>query len=298
MFELSSVKDGLLKQSIGGDVYNTAVYLKRVFPSVDAGLFTCVGHDSISDSMLAQFNAEGLNNSLINQSDNLIPGAYLINTDDEGERTFVYWRDNSAARQVMKNMTHAQAKNLEDVDMFFFSGISLAILPEEDLSAFFELVTKLKSAGCKIVFDPNYRARLWQTPAKAKQAFEQSFELSDLLLPGVDDFKQLYQLETGQQIQAFLASYSIDEVVIKDGPQMVTCIKGSQTYNIEITPVNHVVDTTSAGDSFNGVYLGARLSGMTIEESVKLAAQAAAIVIQYSGAIVPKQSFTLSRPAA
>ncbi|MEC8230845.1 MAG: PfkB family carbohydrate kinase, partial [Pseudomonadota bacterium] len=47
-------------------------------------------------------------------------------------------------------------------------------------------------------------------------------------------------------------------------------------------------DTTSAGDAFNGVYLGSRLNDLTISRSVELAAKAAGTVIQHRGAIIPR----------
>nr|WP_261348255.1 carbohydrate kinase family protein [Alteromonas oceanisediminis] len=59
-----------------------------------------------------------------------------------------------------------------------------------------------------------------------------------------------------------------------------------------VIPAKNVVDTTSAGDAFNGVYLGARLEGRTIADSVQLASAAASIVIQHPGAIIPVDVFT------
>jgi 2-dehydro-3-deoxygluconokinase len=56
-------------------------------------------------------------------------------------------------------------------------------------------------------------------------------------------------------------------------------------------PVTNVVDTTSAGDSFNGVYLGARISGEAVTVAVHLAAKSAALVIQHRGAIIPLAVF-------
>ena len=55
--------------------------------------------------------------------------------------------------------------------------------------------------------------------------------------------------------------------------------------------VENVVDTTSAGDSFNGVYLGARLEGHSVVDSIALASKAAGFVIQHKGAIVDKTAY-------
>lgn len=296
MVELSRVNANTLKQGFGGDVYNTGVYLKRVFNSTEVGLMSCLGTDALSQQMAAAFNAENIHTHFLRYSEKHIPGAYLINTDEQGERTFVYWRDNSAARQIIRNLDEALSKDLENLDMFFFSGISLAILPESDRYEFFRLLAKLKKAGVSIVFDPNYRARMWRSPEYAINAFEQAYALSDILLPGIDDFKQLYQLNSVKQIKDFCRDFKLSELIIKDGARSVTAITADQNIEIAVKPVDRVVDSTSAGDSFNGVYLGARLNGISIKHSVELASQVAAIVVQHPGAIVPSSLFdSLSR---
>ena len=48
-----------------------------------------------------------------------------------------------------------------------------------------------------------------------------------------------------------------------------------------------VVDTTAAGDSFNGAYLGALLTGKTQAEALSAGHACAAHVVGHPGAIVP-----------
>ncbi|WP_026052745.1 sugar kinase [Gayadomonas joobiniege] len=291
MLELSRLDADTLKQNFGGDVFNTAVYLKRIFANTETSLLTCVGQDALSEQMLQAFANEGLNNKLVSRDQKLIPGAYLINTDEAGERTFVYWRSASAARQVIRYLDEAELKQLDELDMFFFSGISLAILPHSDRYEFFHILARLKKAGVKIVFDPNYRARMWRSVDDAKNAFEQAFSVADILLPGIDDFNQLYQLNNASEIMAFCKYYEFSELIIKDGARSVTCVSGRDIREVDVTPADTVVDSTAAGDSFNGIYLGARLNGLAIEQAVQLASQVASLVVQYKGAIVPKQIF-------
>ena len=53
-------------------------------------------------------------------------------------------------------------------------------------------------------------------------------------------------------------------------------------------PVTEVLDTTAAGDSFNGGYLGALLSGKGQVAALEAGHVLAARVVQYRGAIIPK----------
>jgi len=291
MLELRQAKDGIMKQSFAGDTFNTAVYMKRIFAQQDIAFMTAVGQDTISQQMVSACRSENLNDQHIFAKSDRNPGIYLVQTDEQGERSFLYWRDSSAAKQVMQYVDQAAIDELCKADLFFFSGISIAILEPQDRDAFWAMLGQLKEAGVKIGFDPNYRLRLWNSADEAKAEFAKAYAASDIMMPGVDDFKQLYDIETLEDILVFCQPFEIAELVLKNGPQSVYCQLHGQLTHVPITPVTHVVDTTSAGDSFNGVYLGARLAGLNITSSVELAAASAAIVIQHPGAIAPIDAF-------
>lgn len=280
-----------LKQSFAGDVFNTAVYLKRVFSEMQVNLITAVGTDELSSNMVEYFAQQDIATDFVYRSNDKIAGLYSIKTDSEGERTFTYWRENSAARDVMKFIDVSETEKMLQGDMFFFSGISLAVITPEDRPKFWQMIKQLKAAGLNIVFDPNYRARMWESVEEAQQQFNKAFTLSNIALPGIDDFKQLYNLTTAEEVIEFCKPYAFDELVIKNGEKGIVSVKNSTIQNIEITPVELVVDTTSAGDSFNGVFLGARSAGINTIDAIKLASASAAVVIQHKGAIVDQEAF-------
>ena len=289
--ESSKTFSKVMKQSFAGDVFNTAVYLKRTFNDMNAHIVTAVGNDNFSLDMLQYFENENIGTDLVFKSDTKIPGLYAIQLDEHGERSFTYWRNDSAARQVMQHIGDKEISALSQGDMFFFSGISLAVVEPSARKSFWAMIEQLKSAGVKIVFDPNYRARLWDSLEQAKEQFEQAFHLADVLLPGVDDFEQLYSITTSEDVYDFCKPYQFEELVIKNGEAGIFCYADEQVYHFPIKPVENVVDTTSAGDSFNGVYLGARVKGHNISSAVELASKAAGFVIQHHGAIVETNAY-------
>jgi 2-dehydro-3-deoxygluconokinase len=287
MIEMRQTADGSLAQSFAGDVYNAAVYLKRTCPNINARLSTCIGQDKMSEAMLSAVNAENIGTDLILKDQVKIPGLYWVHTDAKGERSFTYWRNDSAAKRTVAHFTFTYEEQLAKADMFFFSGISLAIIEPPLREAFWEMVKKIKAAGVKIVFDPNYRPQIWSCVEDTISEYEKAFAYADIALPGIEDMEMLYGINNAEDTVAFFQQFNIEELIIKDGANTIQVLHFEKTYLIPITPVEHVVDTTSAGDSFNGAYLGARLNGQTIEESVRAGAVMAGIVIQHPGAIIP-----------
>ncbi|MBB1443487.1 sugar kinase [Pseudoalteromonas sp. SG43-3] len=298
MVELRAMSAATLHQSFAGDVYNSAVYLKRCFPQVTTSVVTALGQDNLSKKMLERFESEKINTQLVFAHDTKVPGMYYIETDEHGERSFIYWRNDSAAKKVVDFLDADALEQLSQGDMFFFSGISLAIIEESAREDFWKVVKQLKDAGVKIVFDPNYRARLWNSVEETKEQYHLAFTFADITLPGVEDLTTLYGVHSVEAVVEYLKPYQIEEIVVKNGPESVVTKEGDTLQSHTIVPVKNVVDTTSAGDAFNGVYLGARLSDKSISSAVQLAAKAAGTVIQQPGAIAPKDIFQLAMAEA
>ncbi len=291
MIELLQNNGVINEQGFAGDFYNTAVYLKRLFPAISTRLLSAVGQDEMSGKMLKTFENENLDIQHVFKLADQQPGIYVVQTDDEGERSFLYWRENSAARQVIKSLSDEVIKTLSEDDIFFFSGISLAVITPDDLAEFWRCIDKLKSAGVKIAFDLNYRPKLWASKEEAQEQFNLAFQASEILLPGVDDFSSIFDIDTLEGVIEYFTRYEFDELIIKNGEKSVECLSASGQETVAVTTVENVIDTTSAGDSFNGAYLGARMSGKSIAASVELAVDVAGFVIQHKGAIVSRQAF-------
>lgn len=291
MVELIQSSSQEMHQSFAGDVYNTAVYLKRAFNDIEVGLVTAIGADEMSQRMLDTFKQEQVSCDHVFQSSEYLPGLYSIETDEQGERSFAYWRNNSAARQVMQFVDKDVIDQLSKGDVFFFSGISVAVVDSKYNGALWGMITELKFKGVQIIFDPNYRARLWNSPKEAKDQFEFAFSLADIVLPSVDDFSTLYGLNSAEQVHQFFDTYTFKELVVKNGEKGLYVVTNGEVQHYQNQPVEKVVDTTSAGDSFNGLYVGARALGLDTKTSIELASKAAAFVIQHRGAIVPREEF-------
>ena len=99
MVELSRRADGAFNLAVGGDTFNTAIYLARLGARV--GYMTAVGDDPYSTLILDTATAEGVGADWVSVVEGRMPGLYLIETQ-EGERSFWYWRDRAPAREVFE----------------------------------------------------------------------------------------------------------------------------------------------------------------------------------------------------
>ena len=98
MVELSQTDAGLYRRSFAGDTFNAAWYLRRLLHlDAEVSYATCIGEDAVSDEMLRFFETEGILTDAVRRVPDRTVGLYMISLDG-GERSFSYWRAQSAAR--------------------------------------------------------------------------------------------------------------------------------------------------------------------------------------------------------
>ena len=291
MMELAEA-DGAYERAFAGDTYNCAVYVKRARPDTTVQMFSAVGDDPISKAMLEQWAANGVGQELTVVSPTAHPGIYAISTDDHGERTFTYWRDRSAAREMMQRITPDITARIEQSDWIYFSGITLAILTVADRNRLFQLLAAARANGAKLAFDPNYRPALWPDRASAVEWVTRAYQLVDVALPGLADHQALFDQQDQSAVLQFVQSQGPMEIVIKAEADGVTAYVGREDRFHQAVSLVPPVDTTGAGDAFAGTYLAERLWGARADQALAKATQTAGIVVQHRGAIVDEQAPT------
>ncbi|WP_026287082.1 sugar kinase [Gilvimarinus chinensis] len=273
----------------GGDTLNTAVYLARLGSS--ASFVTAMGDDQASQWMIAQWQSNGVDVSLVRIESKKRPGIYHISNDDSGERHFIYWRNDSAAKTLFDTdeKTVSLKDRLHDFSYIYLSGISLAILDEASQERLFSLLQELRAEGKKIVFDGNYRPVLWETTELAQKAFSRAYAISDIALPTIDDESQLFSESDKDVVINRIRRCGAKEIVLKMGAEGC-CVDDGTSRQVVVGRKVEVVDTTSAGDSFNAAYLHYRSQGESPEVSAKMGHTLASTVIQHKGAIIAESA--------
>lgn len=292
MIELSQKESGL-SRGFGGDTLNTAVYIARQVEEAQLSVdyVTALGTDSFSREMMAAWQQEKVQTALIQQMDNKLPGLYVIETDAKGERTFYYWRNDAAARYWLESDRAEEiCQQLAEFDYLYLSGISLAILTPQSREKLMALLASCRRNGGKVIFDNNYRPRLWSSAEETQAAYQAMLACTDIAFLTLDDETLLWGEASVDEVIARTRAAGVSEIVIKRGAE--SCLVSLPDASlIEVPavelPASKVIDTTAAGDSFSAGYLAVRLCGGSAEEAARRGHLTASTVIQHRGAIIP-----------
>lgn len=290
MIELKKVDNALL-EGFGGDTLNTAIYLSRLTneQGVDVSYITGLGKDPFSKDMLANWQEEHINTEMVHLSDHKLPGIYTIETGADGERSFYYWRNDSAAKYWLRESDINEViEQLNQHQLIYISGISLAILPIDCREKLIIALAACRNTGVKISFDNNYRPALWDKPEDAQKWYTKVLKLTDIAFLTYDDEEMLWGDSSEEHAIQRTQAFGVEEIVVKRGAEACFVITEKERISVSANKIDNIVDTTAAGDSFSAGYLAKRILGGTAEQSAIAGHQMAGAVIQYSGAIIPK----------
>ena len=286
MIELSGADAGLWRMGFAGDTFNTLWALRALTDAATpADYVSAFGDDPFSRDQIAFFAAHGIGTA----SSPLIPGArpglYAI-TLSGAERSFTYWRSDAAARRLADDPA-ALAKSLENRALVYFSGITLAVLEPAARQRLLAALGAARRQGSLIAFDPNFRPRLWPDAGAARAAIVEALKIVDIALPTFPDEEALFGDADPEAAAERMAGLGVSEIAVKNGEAPALIRSGGMTAQVPAVHVPSPVDTTGAGDSFNGAYLASRLAGIAPAEAARKAHAVAAAVVQVRGALAP-----------
>jgi 2-dehydro-3-deoxygluconokinase len=288
MLEMSAAHDSYYKLAFAGDTYNVAVYLKRALrlSNVVVEYVTALGHDVYSQQMVHAWQEEGIGSSLVRHLTGKLPGLYTIETDQHGERSFYYYRSSAAVRDLFLGEGGMQlAQQLLEYDYLFLSGITLAVMHPEGRELLIDTIKKAYKKGCMICFDSNYRSSLWSSVNTARTVISELLPYVHLGLPSFNDANALFGDETPEKTYQRWHDGGVGQVIVKMGEAGYGIGDKDGYRHIPVSPVKQV-DTTAAGDAFDGALLAAIMNGDDLSSAAAFAAKVAAVVVAHKGAIV------------
>ncbi len=289
MIELSVPEaEDTARLGVAGDVLNAAIYMRRALPPpARVELVTALGRDRFSDRIETFARAHGVGCDRVRRDPARGPGLYAIETDEAGERSFAYWRDASAARRMFGPDDAPDFSALDGASHVFLSAITLAILSPAIRAALIDRLQEMRADGQTICFDSNYRPRLWESVEAAREAVARAWSITDIGFPSIDDETALFGGTEADALRR-LRGYGMSLCVLKRGAEGPRLLVPRQSGPEPVFDrAAHVIDTTGAGDAFDGTFLAAWLGWRGMSEALRLAHEVASSVVATPGAILP-----------
>ena len=286
--DISSLENNSSNMTInfGGDTYNSAVYFSRLTNDKTNTFYsTALGKDNFSKKMISRFKNENIKCDYIRTDGENPPGLYSIEINEKGERSFSYWRDQSPSKYIFLGSKGKKlVKDINNADVFYYTGISAGILDEKQRK---DLI-KIGSTATICGFDFNYRSQLHYNKKVSQLLFNEINNRVDIHFVSFDDARELFNIKSPLEIFEIINEKK-NLILIRYKNSIIFKNKQQEIKTVTV-PHGEVVDTTAAGDAFNGSFLAIMNNNknVPVEENILISHSVTREVIKHRGAIISK----------
>ncbi|MGB3651717.1 MAG: ribokinase [Rivularia sp. (in: cyanobacteria)] len=252
----------------GGKGANQAVALTKL--GISTEIVGRVGKQSFSEELIDYLQTAGVKTDNVFVDDTVSSGVAIITVDDAGENQIVV---------IPGANGRVGAEDVERVSRLLPGNLALLLQLEIPISAAIAAANEAQKAGVKVILDP--------APAQ-KELPKELYPLVDILTPNEIEAAQLVGFPVNNEDSAkkaaeVLLHKGVKCAIVKLGAKGVYC--GTETESF-FTPAFSVktVDTTAAGDAFNGGLAAALSEGLSLHEAVVWGSAAGALAATKSGA--------------
>lgn len=251
----------------GGKGANQAVAAARLGGEVH---FICkVGKDVFGDMARQQFIHEGIHTEFVISDSDLPSGVALINVDAQGENSITVASGANGALTM---------SDIEKADALFEVGDVLLIQLETPLETVWDTIKKAHNKGLKVILNPAPAAEIPDEVYPYIFALTPN-ETETELLTGVE----VNSLAKAQEAATILLNKGLSHLLITMGSQGAY-YQSAETKNFIPTRQVQAVDTTAAGDCFNGALAVAINQAKDWESAIQFACEAATRSVTKMGA--------------
>lgn len=267
------------ERAFGGDTMNLLFAAARL--GCSCGYITRVGDDPFTDGLVESWRAEGvdLTHAPVVEGFN---GIYFISVLEGGEREFTYYRAGSAASRLGPD--DIDPDYIASAKIVHSSGITQALSPScrAAVKRAFEVA---REKDVMTSFDPNLRLKLWGLD-EAREALAEVLPLVDIILPSApEETRQLIGIENPEQATGYFHDRGVKIVAVKTGARGCLVSDGESARRIPSHRPPLAVDTTGAGDAFNGGFLAALCQGHDAANAAAVGAVVAGLKVRGRGAV-------------
>jgi len=253
---------------LGGKGYNQAIACARM--GVETVFVGAVGSDANGRECFDELEREGITPCLVEKEE---PTAYaVITTRTDSENTVTVY--GGAAKCLCGDDLRSEKIRtvLENCDYLLLQN---------------ELSTECLEEAFKLAGE--YNVPVVFNPAPAQNISQELLTKSMLITPNYGEAKELmgyYPVEdvSDADLAEMVRKRGIRQAVITMGSKGSMLIDGEKSIRVPAATCGTAIDTTGAGDTFNGTLVAALVQGKSLTEAVSLATVAAGISVTRRGA--------------
>ncbi len=263
-----TILGGKFMMNPGGKGANQAVAAARM--GGDVTFIAKVGNDSFGKEAVSLWKKENIHTDHVLTDPNEPSGVALIMVDEKGENCI--------------NVAPGANAALYPADLVPFRADL-----ESAKILLMQLETPVETVVCAAKWASEKGVFVILNPAPAATALpEELYPCLDLITPNETEAEILTGVKVTDEISAckaaeILCSRGVKAVIITMGASGSFCYRNGKGEQIPVRPVKRV-DTTAAGDVFNGSLAVGLAEGMDLRDAVLLASEASTISVTRPGA--------------
>lgn len=246
----TSVNDPSYIPLAGGAPANVAVaYAKLGATGYFAG---GISQDSFGNMLMQKLEDESVNTAFVDRVKGANTALVLVSLDESGERTFNFYRHNTADTLYGK----AQIDNINWPSVGIFHFCSNTLTNESMNADTLYALDQAKANNVAISFDVNLRQQLWSDLTLLPQRVEACIKKSDIIKLSREEAEYLSEIKqvSVDSYITYILSLDAKLIVVTDGEHAVQVTCASYSAMLDVPKVSPV-DTTGAGDSFISGFL-------------------------------------------
>lgn len=231
----------------------------------------CVGTDDFGNTLLHNLEQAGVDVSHVNKCPDSITGTAMIYVDKAGNNSIVV---------VPGANRRCNLEYLKQKDSLFQECDYLLLQLEIPAEAAYYAVRRAKQLGKTVILNP--------APAPEKIP-EDILRQLDYITPNETELARLTKSSCDKAEDILFAAYSliskgVANVLVTLGEKGALLVNENGTESFRVVKTDKAVDTTAAGDCFNGAFAVSLAEGKTQKEAVLFAGAAASISVTRFGA--------------
>lgn len=251
----------------GGKGSNQAV--AAAMAGGDVHFISRLGRDPFADMALATWVKAGVTPQISQHDDSYTGAAYIFVEEATGDNAIIVCP--GVAGTISVADIDAQAELIQNAAVFVTQF-------EQPMEAAMRGLTLAREAGVKTILNP----------APATEMPDGMLELCDFLTPNETEVEAITgvsvtSIDQARQAAGALLARGVGAAIITLGENGVLYHDATQSVHVPAFNAGPVVETTGAGDAFNGGFAAALVRGMTPVEAVRFGCATAGLSVTRPG---------------